>query len=54
MIPTNLASLHSAEEQLRQKAHPILDGDSRLQMHMAATEAAMDLSDVLRQPASVL
>lgn len=49
MIPPNLASLHLAEEQLRQKARSILASDQRLQLHLAAAEAAMDLSDVLRQ-----
>lgn len=34
---------------LREKARVILEDDPRLQLHLAVTEAAMDLSDVLRQ-----
>ena len=49
IIPKNLASLHSAEELLRQKAHSMIAADDRLQLHLAVTEAAMDLADTLRQ-----
>jgi hypothetical protein len=49
IIPRNLASLHSAEEELRQKAHGMIAVDDRLQLHLAVTEAAMDLADMLRK-----
>ena len=49
IIPQKLASLHSAEEQLRQKASNMIADDARLQLHLAVTEAAMDLADMLRQ-----
>ncbi|BAR58787.1 hypothetical protein ACVIWV_006226 [Bradyrhizobium diazoefficiens] len=49
IIQQNLASLHGAEEQLRQKAHGMIAADDRLQLHLAVTEAAMDLADTLRQ-----
>lgn len=49
IIPQNLASLHSAEEQLRQDARSTIAADPRLQLHLAVTEAAMDLADTLRQ-----
>ncbi|WP_396604730.1 hypothetical protein ACFLEY_19205 [Bradyrhizobium sp. YCK136] len=49
IIPKNLARLHSTEEQLRQKAHSMIAADDRLQLHLAVTEAAMDLADTLRQ-----
>jgi hypothetical protein len=49
IIPNNLASLHAAEEQLREKARGMISADPRLQLHLAVTEAAMDLADVLRQ-----
>src|SRR5579862_3938014 len=49
IIPKNLDSLHDAEEQLRQKAHGIIAADTRLHLHLAVTEAAMDLADMLRQ-----
>jgi hypothetical protein len=48
-FPTNLAGLHGGEEQLREKALDIVEGDQRLQLHLAAVEAAMDLADVFRQ-----
>jgi hypothetical protein len=48
-IPRNLASLHAGEEFLRGKAIDLLAGDERLRLHLAITEAAMDLADVLRQ-----
>lgn len=46
---TKLDSLHSGEEQLRTKAQAIVDGDTSLQLHLSAVEAAMDVADVLRQ-----
>ena len=48
-IPSNLASLHAGEEFLRDKAIGLIAGDERLKLHLAITEAAMDLADVLRQ-----
>ncbi len=48
-IPPNLASLHAGEEFLRDKAIGLIAGDERLKLHLAITEAAMDLADVLRQ-----
>ena len=48
-FPKNLTRLHGAEEHLRQKAQCMLAGDPRLQLHLALTEAAMELADVLRQ-----
>lgn len=48
-IPPNLASLHAGEEFLRGKAIGLVAGDGRLRLHLAITEAAMDLADVLRQ-----
>ncbi|MBA4033537.1 MAG: hypothetical protein C0480_02880 [Bradyrhizobium sp.] len=49
IIPRNLASLHGIEEQLRQDAHIMIAADDRLQLHLAVTEAAMELADTLRQ-----
>jgi hypothetical protein len=49
IIPQKLAILHNAEELLRQKASSIIAGDPRLQLHLAVTEAAMDLANMLRQ-----
>src|SRR5712692_594359 len=49
IIPQKLAGLHGAEGQLRQKACSIIADDPRLQLHLAVTEAAMDLADTLRQ-----
>lgn len=48
-LPDNLDSLHLQEEQLREKALAIIVADSRLQLHIAVTEQAMNLCDVLRQ-----
>lgn len=48
-IPPNLASLHAGEEFLHSKAIGLIAGDERLRLHLAITEAAMDLADVLRQ-----
>ncbi|MGN8543683.1 hypothetical protein ACQPTN_00640 [Bradyrhizobium sp. 13971] len=48
-IPDNLVSLHGAEEQLRGKARTLIAADPRLQLHLAVTEAAMELADRLRQ-----
>lgn len=49
VIPPNLASLHAGEEVLRGKAVGIIAADERLRLHLAVTEAAMDVADVLRQ-----
>ena len=49
VVPSNLASLHSAEEQLRERALDIVAGDQRLQLHLVIVEAAMDLADIFRQ-----
>lgn len=49
VIPSNVAGLHSGEEQLREKALGIIARDERLQLHLATVEAAMDLADVFRQ-----
>lgn len=46
---SNLANLHSGEEQLREKALGIINGDQRLQLHIVVVEAAMDLADIFRQ-----
>jgi hypothetical protein len=52
-LTPNLTSLHAAEEELRRKARHVIADHPRLQLHLAVTEAAMDLADVLRQfPAS--
>ena len=48
-IRPNLASLHAGEEFLRSKAIGLVAADERLKLHLAITEAAMDLADVLRQ-----
>ncbi|TAL78015.1 MAG: hypothetical protein EPN75_11960 [Beijerinckiaceae bacterium] len=48
-IPPNLASLHAGEEFLRDKAIGLIAGDEPLKLHLALTEAAMDLADVQRQ-----
>ncbi|MGE0009090.1 MAG: hypothetical protein AB7S92_26375 [Parvibaculaceae bacterium] len=48
-VPPNLASLHAGEEFLRSKAIGLIVGDKRLRLHLAITEAAMDLADDLRQ-----
>jgi len=48
-IPPNLASLHAGEEFLRSKAIGLVAADERLKLHLAITEATMDLVDVLRQ-----
>jgi hypothetical protein len=44
-----LAGLHHGEEQLRERAIELVQGDQRLQLHLVAVEAAMDLADVFRQ-----
>ena len=48
-IPPNLASLHAGEEFLRGKAIGLIAIDERLKLHLAITEAAMEIADVLRQ-----
>lgn len=49
VLPDNLDSLHSQEEQLRDKALALVGVDRRLGLHLAVTEQAMNLCDVLRQ-----
>jgi hypothetical protein len=46
IIPAKLVGLHHCEEQLRAKALDIVQGDQRLQLHLAVVEAAMDLGNV--------
>lgn len=48
-LPENFASLHQGEEQLRSKALALIQADSRLALHLAVIECAMDLCDLLRQ-----
>jgi hypothetical protein len=48
-IPSKLIDHHEGEEFLRDKAIALIIGDKNLQLHLAITEAAMDLADVLRQ-----
>jgi hypothetical protein len=48
-IPQNLESLHNSEERLRGKALEIIAARPKLQLHLAATEASMELAEVLRQ-----
>jgi len=49
ILPQKFISFHSAEEDLRRKAHGVIAADDRLQLHLAVTEAAMDMADALRQ-----
>ncbi len=49
VILSNLIGLHEGEEILRSKAIGLINGDKSLQLHLAITEAAMDLADLLRQ-----
>ena len=49
VLPDNLDSLHSQEEQLRDKALARVGVDRRLRLHLAVTEQAMNLCNVLRQ-----
>jgi hypothetical protein len=44
-----LAGLHHQEEQLREKALDLVQGDQRMQLNLALVEAAMDLADVFRR-----
>jgi hypothetical protein len=48
-LTPNLTSLHRVEEDLRQKARHMIAGDPRLQLHVAVTEATMNLAEMLRQ-----
>ena len=48
-LPDNLVSLHSQEEQLRNKALELIAQDGGLALHIAAVEQAMNLGDLLRQ-----
>lgn len=43
-VPDNLVSLHSQEEQLREKALGIIDSNARLRLHLDLVEAAMNLA----------
>ncbi len=47
--PRNLDSLHSGEEQLREKALKIIASDERLRLHIAVVEVAMDLAHIFGQ-----
>ena len=49
LLSANLARLHAGEEELREKALGMIAADDRLGLHLAVTEAAMDLADILRQ-----
>ena len=49
IIPQKLVALHNGEELPRQKAHSMIADDDRLRLHLAVTEAAMDLADMLRK-----
>lgn len=49
LIFSKLAGLHQGEEFFRGKALEIITANPLLQQHLAVTEAAMDLADVLRQ-----
>lgn len=49
IIPAKLIGLHHCEEQLREKAVDLVQGDQRLLLHLAIVEAAMDLADAFRQ-----
>jgi hypothetical protein len=49
VISAKLVGLHHCEEQLRAKALDVVQGDQRLQLHLAVVEATMDLADVFRQ-----
>lgn len=48
-ILSKLAGLRQGEEFFRSKALEIIGANALLQQHLAVTEAAMDLADVLRQ-----
>lgn len=48
-LPDNLVTLHSGEEDLREKALELIGQDARLLLHLGVVERAMDLADLLRQ-----
>ena len=48
-LPPNLERLHAAEEERREKARHMIAGDARLRLHLAVTEAAMEMADITRQ-----
>ena len=48
-LPKNLDALHSQEEQLRAKALELVAQDAKLGLHLAVTEQAMNVCDMLRQ-----
>ena len=49
IILANLDALHDGEEQLREQALRIVDGDTNLQLHLKIVEAAMELANIFRQ-----
>lgn len=48
-VPANLLSLHQGEEELRQRAVRLVEGNSDLADHLDLAERAMDVMDMLRQ-----
>lgn len=48
-VPTNLLLLHQGEEQLRDRAMSLVENNPDLADHLAITERAMDVMDMLRQ-----
>jgi hypothetical protein len=49
ILPDNLDSLHSQEEQLYAKSLELIDQDRKLVLHLVVIEQAMNLGDMLRQ-----
>ena len=49
VLPANLISLHTAEEEFRAKALALILGSEDLKLHIRTVEAAMDMADTLRQ-----
>jgi len=52
LIPENLALLHRHEEKCRERALAIVGQNTDLQLHLQATEAAMEIADQLRKVAN--
>lgn len=48
-VPANLLSLHQGEEELRQRAVRLIEGNPDLADHLDLAERAMDVMDMLRQ-----
>lgn len=48
-VPENLVLLHKGEEELRQRAARLVEAHPDLADHLAITERAMDVMDMLRQ-----